>query len=196
MNTSLLRLFIAIDLPSSVQVALEGVQNDLAAQVPRRTVRWTNLNSIHLTLKFLGDTPQQRVDALSAALRQAAANVKAFTLNAGQPGVFPNPKRARIVWVSVGGERAALDALYEAVEQHVTALGFEPEGRAFNPHLTIGRVARQARNDERAQVGEIVSAYAGDELASWTVSSVNLIRSQLKPGGAVYTRLSEIPLEA
>jgi 2'-5' RNA ligase len=189
-----LRLFIALELPSSVLGALETLQSDLRAQVPERAARWVRPAGIHLTLKFLGDVPAEQVDAITAGIHEATKNHAPFTLQAEGLGVFPNPRRARVLWVGVGGEIEALRNLHASVEEYIVPLGYPAEERKFRGHLTLARAARHASRAEQEALGELAARSDLGLLASWQVESVSLVRSQLKPGGAVYTQVAEAAL--
>ncbi|NDJ74748.1 MAG: RNA 2',3'-cyclic phosphodiesterase [Chloroflexi bacterium] len=189
------RLFIAIELPEAILAQLTTVQERLKRQVPRGTVRWVRVAGIHLTLKFLGDVPLSQRDDIEHELAQAATGHTPFTLAARHLGCFPNPKRPRVVWVGVQGAVPALANLRDAVEEHIAPLGYPTEDRPFKPHLTLGRVQRDARRDEVARLGELIADTKLGELGRWDVSSVSLMRSELKPDGAVYSRLFSAPLD-
>jgi 2'-5' RNA ligase len=183
------RLFIAIELPADVLSSLAGIQTVLKKQVPPQTVRWVNVDGIHLTLKFLGDTPAAKRTSLEEALGQAVEGHFTFSLATGTLGCFPNTRQPRVVWVSIQNDVDALKALRDAVEEHVAPLGYPTENRPFSPHLTLGRVHRDARRDDVRQFGELIADSTANDVHEWPVSAVSLIRSELKPSGAVYTPL-------
>jgi 2'-5' RNA ligase len=188
-----LRLFIAVELPAEVVDVLEKTQSDLKRVMPSRVVRWTRPEGIHLTLKFLGDVASDQVDDLQKGLLDATSGHDPFTLGVEGLGCFPNSKRPRVVWIGVGGDTRKLVALQKSVEQYIAPLGFPTEDRPFSPHLTLGRI-KQASRDDIARVGQIVEARGPALSARWRVESISLMRSQLKPDGAVYTQLFEAKL--
>jgi 2'-5' RNA ligase len=183
------RLFVAVELPRDVLAGLTAVQTALKAQTPPRTVRWVNTEGIHLTLKFLGDTPSAKGESLEAALQQAAEGHSTFSLATGTVGCFPNVRRPRVVWVSIQKDVDALNALRDSVEEHIAPLGYPTEDRPFSPHLTLGRVNRDARQNDVRQFGELIANTTVADIHEWQVTAVSLIRSELKPSGAVYTPL-------
>lgn len=189
------RMFIAIHLSPDVLSALATIQDHLKERAPQRTVKWVNPQGIHLTLKFLGDVPVIKRDSIQRALTNAVQGHKPFTLSAGGVGCFPNSRRPRVVWTGVHGDLDVLSALHDAVEQHIAPLGYPTENRPFNPHLTLGRIRRDARRNDVAQIGELVASASFDKRHSWQVGGVSLIRSKLKPTGAVYTDLFSAELE-
>ncbi len=175
-----IRAFIAIDLTADVKAALGDVAAALAAGVPRGAVRWVRPEQIHLTLRFLGDTPIDRLPALAAALDDVAGRQASFALRLTTTGCFPNAHRPRVVWVGLGGEAAALAALVAGLNATLDALGLPPEDKPFRAHLTLGRV----KDDRAAQ--EIDWSAAVPPL-NVPVTAVHLIESQLRPEGPLYT---------
>lgn len=190
------RLFIAIEIPAAVLDELMAIQNRLKEEAPSGTVKWVRPQGIHLTLKFLGDVPVTKRDTLENALGSAVKTHSPFTLAATGLGCFPNLKRPRVVWVGVAQQLVELGALRDAVEEHIAPLGYPTEDRPFNPHLTLGRIKREARRDAIQQVTRLVEATTVDARYTWEVDAVHLIRSELKPTGAVYTQLYQAPLKA
>ena len=189
-----IRAFIAIPLPDSLLERLAALQRKLENRVPHRSVRWVRTEGIHLTLKFLGDTPADRLPDIKHALAAVARHAPACSFTVAGLGCFPNPRRPRVVWVGVQEPTGRLAALQDGIEEALTPLGYEPEGRGFTPHLTLGRVGRKASRSDAAQVGEIVTATTVELLAEVPADRFALIRSVLKPSGAEYTTLEEFPL--
>ncbi|MFC1961008.1 RNA 2',3'-cyclic phosphodiesterase [Chloroflexota bacterium] len=188
------RLFIALELPADTLAALTATQEQLQREAPPRTVRWVRPAGIHLTLKFLGDTPAHQQEAISTALHNAASDQGPLLLRAAGLGCFPNVRRPRVVWVGLDGDMAPLRALYEAVETALTPLGFPREKRGFSLHLTLGRVRREASPDAVQNLGRLIEQTKIGTLHTWTAATVSLVRSELHPDGARYTVLSHAPL--
>jgi len=188
------RTFIAIELDSILKASLRHAQDRLRTQITPRSVRWVQVAGIHLTLKFLGDTPVEKVDGVKEALTQAVEDVGPFRLAARGLGCFPNTRKPRVVWVGVEEPLGVLSRLQKAVEAHVSPLGFPAERRAFSPHLTLGRVQQYASPSEVRQIGDAVSGGVFETLGEMKVKAVSYIKSDLTPRGAVYTRLFEAGL--
>jgi 2'-5' RNA ligase len=189
-----IRSFVAIELPDEARVALADLQEDLKAQAPPKAVRWTRPASIHLTLQFLGDVAPGVIEAIADALRGVCAEHIPFGFELKNTGVFPNPDRPRVVWVGVDEPSGTLIALQKGVTRSLEPLGFEPEKRAYTPHLTIGRAARHASRRELAEVGEVVTGSEVGTLCQVYVEHITLMKSDLQPSGAVYTPLAVLPL--
>jgi 2'-5' RNA ligase len=190
-----LRTFIAIELDRELKDQLRRIQDQLRAQGVIRSVRWVQPDGIHLTLKFLGDTPMDKVEEVKAALSRAAAKVAPFSFSISGLGCFPNVRQPRVVWVGLQELTGTLVRLRDAVEAEVAPLGFPTEGRPFSPHLTLGRVQRDSSKSEVRRIGEVVAASAVGAVGEMTAKSVCFIKSDLKPGGAVYSTLFEAELK-
>ena len=191
-----LRLFIALELPSNVLTRLEQLQQTLRTRLPDKTARWVRPSGIHLTLKFIGNVPSQQVDAIVTAMIAAAEGIPPFELSVQSLGAFPNPQAARVLWISLEGALHDLGNLQKAVEQHIVPLGYPTEKRPFHPHLTLARVRRNSSRKERQHLGALLMSAESSLLATWQVTAVSLMRSQLRAGGAIYTQLAEATLTA
>ena len=189
-----IRAFIAIPLPATLLNKLAALQRRLERQVPPRSVRWVRAEGIHLTLKFLGDTPTHKLPDIKQALAAVGRHAPGCTFTAEGLGCFPNTNRPRVVWVGTREPTGRLAALQQAIEEVVAPLGFPPEGRKFSPHLTLGRIGRRASRSDAAQVGQLVADTDVGTLAEVAADRFCLIRSVLKPSGAEYTTLEEFHL--
>lgn len=189
-----IRCFVAVELDRTAGEALADLQKDLKQKIPVRTVRWVKSETIHLTLQFLGDAPTNQVETLVQALRTACAGLPAFQMSLEGLGVFPNPKRPRIVWVGVSEPSGALQTLQLRVGQALAPLGFTPEDRPFSPHLTIARMAHEPTSRDMGRLGDLVSETKVGRLAVVQVDHVTLMKSDLRPQGSVYTPLAVLPL--
>ena len=182
------RCFVAIELPAEARRRLGTLTAGLR-EAGVRGLRPVNPEGVHLTLKFLGDVSASQVGAVSAAMEGAAAAARPFDLELRGLGGFPDLRRPRVLWVGVEGDLEALQRLYEAVEAALSPLGFPPEGRAFTPHLTLARLREGTPTEERARAAAHLTSLAWEEGAAIPVGGVSLMRSTLRPGGAVYSRL-------
>jgi len=194
MNT--LRTFIAIELPAEILGRMEQTQAQLKATAPPRSVRWVHTEGIHLTLKFLGQVPVSQLDTITRAMSAAAHGIAPFTVTIGGVGCFPSPKRPRVVWIGVSEPTGGLNSLQRAVESTISPLGYPPEERGFQPHLTLGRAARDASSDDVKRLGQVVTATSVGTLGQIAVREIALIKSDLKPTGAEYTALGRARLKA
>lgn len=182
----MLRTFFAIEVGEAARRAAAALVDALRADPGCDAVRWGRPEGFHVTLRFLGPTPEERVPALAAAVREATAGIEPFTLALGALGAFPDARRPRVVFVGVEPAEPVA-ALAAAVERGVVAAGFAPEARPFHAHLTLGRVREQRRRVR-------LPAGARAEAAPFPVDSLVLFRSDLGEGGSTYTPLERIAL--
>ncbi len=184
------RLFIAVELPSQTQLELSKVQRTLASL---RAVRWTHFRLIHLILQFLGNTPIEKIDPLSNALRENLSSISSFPLSLEKVGAFPNLKHPRIIWAGIA-KNTNLAELHHLVTTATSSIGIPADKKPFNPHLTIGRVQKWARRDDFHKMDTALSRVTIGKIATFQVEHIALIRSQLTREGPVYTPLAKIPL--
>jgi 2'-5' RNA ligase len=185
------RLFIAADLPEPVRAALLGAQERLRRGAP--PVTWVAPDAMHLTLLFIGETDGALAGRLAGALGQAVAGQPAFQLRLGAAGAFPNVRHPRVLWVGLAGATDALARLHAALRTATSAMGIATDPRPFHPHLTLGRVRREATPAEQARLGAQLGAIAVPSLA-WRVEHVALVESELRATGPRYTVRTAAPL--
>ncbi len=155
-------------------------------------MKWVEPRGIHLTLKFLGSVEEAKVPALVQALPRACEGLDPFEVALSGLGVFPNPSRPRVAWVGLSGGVETLLRLQEGVEKVLSPFGFPREERSFTPHLTIARLREGVAPDEARAFGQAFLR-ASPESVSFKVEGISLMKSQLTPSGAIYTRLAFIP---
>lgn len=179
-----LRAFVAVEPPASVIPAYQAARRLLADLDAR--LRWVRPEGMHLTLKFLGNVEVASVPVILKAIRAVAGQTPPMALHTSGVGA-PNPGRARVVWLDVGGETAILDRLQADVEDAMFRIGFEREERRFHPHLTLARARNRAVRLPSELTGVVPSA-------RFMVDRLSLYSSELRPGGAVYNALGHARL--
>jgi 2'-5' RNA ligase len=186
-----LRAFIAIELPKDLRAQLAEVIARLSRTAPEGAVRWVRADGIHLTLKFLGDMPVSQTDQMQDMLRLAAREAEPFECKASGIGCFPSARQPRVIWAALHEPTGSLGHLQRAVEAGAARLGYPKETgeRGFKPHVTLGRLGRQAGPADVRRVAEAVQTAAVGDLGSLVVEAISLMKSELRPGGSVYTRL-------
>jgi len=189
-----IRSFIAIELPEDLKEGLLRLQNEIKLNSQLR-VKWVNPNSIHLTLKFLGNVSFGKLNSITQAITEASQNISPFTLEVKELGVFPNIQRVQVVWVGIDGELDNLKLLQQNLENGLSKLGFVRESRPFVPHLTLARVGNQTTKYEQQEFGKLINSIRFEDVYKIGVNSVTLMRSQLTREGAIYSRIHTIPLE-
>ena len=175
-------------MPRSIRDSIGRFQSEMKPH--RADVKWVRPESIHITLKFLGDIAEDRVDDVARAIQRGVEGAGPFPVSVGGAGMFPAGGRPRVFWVGVKeGERKLSDLAFR-IENALSGLGFEKEKRKYSAHLTIGRV-RSPRGMQ--PVVEAIRS-ATFEAGVFEAGEVVLMRSDLKPTGAVYTALRTIKL--
>lgn len=190
-----MRAFVAIEISDDAKRALTALIQSLRGG---RTdgLRLVRPEGIHLTLKFLGDIDASRVPRIADALAVVSARHTPFRLTLAEPGFFPNADRARVLWIGVGGDLSPLRHLQRDVDETLATLGFAAEKRPFNPHLTIARMRDSAACADRRRSADAIAAYPLPHGIVISANAVSLMQSELRPGGAVYTRIAHAPLSA
>ena len=188
---NMIRTFIAIELPERTVEMLVVIQEKLKRS--RAGVRWVKVSSIHLTLKFLGNIHPDQVDDIAAVTAQVVRNEPPLTLCAAGLGAFPSQRNPRVIWVGIEGEVKRLTHIQTRLEHDLVPLGFAREQRGFRAHLTLGRV-KDKRN--RQALIEAMIKLETVEFDSFDVTEIILYKSDLRPTGAIYTKLHRMPLAA
>ncbi|MBU4372018.1 MAG: RNA 2',3'-cyclic phosphodiesterase [Proteobacteria bacterium] len=184
-----IRAFLALDPPEEILREIGRIQDRLRKLI-HGELRWVRPEGIHLTLKFFGDVPENAVADISAVAGPAAAAVGSFELAIGGTGVFPDPRRPRVVWLGMNGDAERLVTFQQALERALREVGFPPEERPFRPHLTLGRIKSPKGLTGLTEALEKEKTYTA---GLFTASVLSLFQSELTPRGAVYTRLAVYP---
>lgn len=187
-----LRLFIAVELPAEVRERLSTLQHQLQ-RAGLEGLRWARPEGIHITLKFLGETPAAQRPAIENALAAAADGVRAHHLTLGKLGRFGSRNATRVLWVDVAGDTEALQDLQKRVDERIAPLGFPPETRPFAAHLTLARVPEGLGPQIAVPLATAIETTTVEPLPI-PVRELSLMRSELRREGAVYTRLFCAPL--
>jgi 2'-5' RNA ligase len=182
-----LRCFIAVGIPDAVKEGISGLIDVLKKH--EGDVKWIKPENLHLTLKFLGSTPEDLIPGIGEALFEVASSSEPFYIRIYSTGVFPNKKYPRVIWVGMEDSQV-LGRLRDNIEEDMSRLGFKKEGKEFKPHLTIGRV-----RSPKGMINIITELenFKDKDFGTVTVDAVKLMKSELKPKGAEYTCLRALP---
>jgi 2'-5' RNA ligase len=186
-----MRLFIAVNLPPSIRDVIHADLASLRAAAP--TIKWVAAPALHITLKFLGEQDERLVSDIRGALESIAERHSAFDVSTTEVGAFPNFRRPRVVWVGMTGE-ALLRALARDIGEALAPFGMARETRPFQAHLTVGRVRSEMRAADAAALSE--AARASHPTGAFAVQAIDLMRSELGPGGSRYSLMAAVPLHA
>jgi 2'-5' RNA ligase len=185
-----MRTFIAIEIPADIKQRIAEIQS--ALKIAGIDASWPRPEGIHLTLKFLGEVPESRIDELRAALAAATADMSRFRVEVQGTGAFPNARNARVVWVGLSGDVEQLNRLQTAVEESLVRIGMERENRPFKPHLTVARI-KYVRSKEAWL--KALDQVKDRTLPGFEVNAVSVMKSELKRTGAEYAEMARIELK-
>jgi len=182
------RAFVAIDIEEVTRQRLVAVQQQLAATGAQ--LKLVEPENIHVTMKFLGDVPDDKIGAVADALRAAAGGVQPFDMTVRGIGVFPNLRYMRVIWSGVADGRDIVIAIQRNIDRELQKLGFPPE-RDFVPHLTLVRVKTAKRKE---QLAASIKEMGNMEFGVTHAQAVELKQSTLTSKGPVYSTLARIEL--
>lgn len=189
-----MRTFIAIEIPEPLKQNLDRSMEALRSNLGDGLIRWVRLESMHLTLKFLGEIELDQVRAIQDILEEIAAMFSSFNLEISGFGCFPNSRRPRVVWTGFESNSSELLQLQAELETRMEGIGFEREQRDYHPHLTLGRVRKGLSRDDMELISVRAQKASIGVLGSFEVEAISLIQSVLRPEGATYTNLHEARL--
>jgi len=183
------RTFIGVEIPFEVRKELSGFQDRLKSV--GGDIKWVRPESLHLTLKFLGDVDKNRIGDLAELIRKSIQGFKPFLASLSHTGAFPNSRRPNVLWVGVIEGKESLQMIAHRLNQSLISMGFEEERRKYHPHLTIGRVRSMRKIRETV---ELLSSVPLKE-KSFQVQELILMKSDLQSTGAIYTPLEHLKLQ-
>jgi 2'-5' RNA ligase len=184
-----MRTFVALELSEETRANVGRLAAEVAPGMGK--VTWVKADRMHLTLKFLGEIEEKAAPRIVERLKEACREAGPISFSVSGVGCFPNPRRAKVVWVGLVGATEPPAELQRRIDDALSGLGFEREGRPFSPHITIGRVRGPIRTE---RLEEVIRRYAGHEFGSEAIHEIVFMQSQLRPGGPVYTPIARIPL--
>jgi 2'-5' RNA ligase len=183
-----MRIFTAIDLPSGILLRLERL---LSALRPEAQINWSPLDNLHITTKFIGEWPEERLPELTNTL-SSLLPCQPFEVQLKRLGWFPNRRSPRVLWVGVNGGPALTD-LVRRTEERLLTLGIPKEKREFSPHLTLARIKRPVPLSRlRQKIDEMESADFGE----FSASSFSLFRSDPGSNASIYRKLHDFNFQA
>ena len=181
------RLFIALATPASVRAKLTAHIDRLRKSCPEVSASWSREENLHLTLKFLGETPVAKVESLSQAAARAAGALERFELVVKGCGSFPPRGQPRVLWLGIEDPSGGLSKLHQRLEDECFQAGFARERRAFHPHLTIARLRKPQGSRQLAELHKEI----GFETETVGVSALMLVRSELRPEGSRHSTIAQ-----
>ena len=185
-----IRSFLAFELPPEIREIVDRVSRQVRTSPLEAS--WVRPENIHLTVVFLGDVETEEMEAIGRVVRGVCEGHHPFPVSLKAMGCFPNSSRPRVLWLGLEGDLERMSRFRDGIQQGLKPFGVQQEERPFKPHLTLGRFRKPNRME--AQLNGLISSYADLASPVCTLHELILFKSDLKPGGAVYTKMQSFPL--
>lgn len=183
------RTFIAFDTPETIRTIISGIQSDLRGE--GADVRWEHPSKFHVTIKFLGDVDEEVIPDVRTVIADTVRHHGTFDVIYAEIGAFPSIRRPRVIWAGIKSVSSTLEELKSSLDRNLLRFGFEPEARAFHPHVTLGRVKSPAGLHHLTPKLEKCIF----EPHQTTIHEILFMRSVLTPEGSKYSLLTATPLQ-
>lgn len=184
-----IRSFLAFELPPAMKEVVGKASQEL-----RKTalnLRWVRVDNIHLTVVFMGQVQAEPLEDMGEDIRKVCSDYGVFHISLKAMGCFPNRRNPRVLWIGLEGDLARMALFRDALQERLLPFGIEIEKRPFKPHLTLGRFRQ---GDRAMDLDEVLSHYKDISSPVCPLSELILFKSDLKPGGAEYTKLQSCTL--
>jgi len=179
-----MRTFIAVEMPKYIRKKIDDfIKEEVKRNLP---IKWVKFENLHITLKFLGEIDEKKKSEITPAIKEIGKKYAPFRFSLEGLGCFPSPRKPRVLWIGVTEGSEKLCEITQELEEKLSQFGFKEEKR-FHPHLTIGRIKKFCKIDE------ILAKDIKTE--SFSVTSITLFKSTLKPEGPIYEELQKFNLE-
>jgi RNA 2',3'-cyclic 3'-phosphodiesterase len=185
-----IRAFIAFPLPELITMQICDIQERLKSY--RLPVRWVRPESVHLTLKFLGEIPANTIDSIAEAIEATVRDRSPLTFFTKGLGVFPGIKRPRVLWIGISGDVKPLSDIQANLQTYMEQKGFAKDNRPFKSHLTLGRFKGSISPENLFGILRSFSDFTSEPFET---KELVLYKSELKPSGASYTKLQTVYLD-
>jgi len=185
-----IRSFLAFELPEQIKDTVSRVSGEI--KKTHLDVRWVKVDNIHLTVVFMGSIQRDLLDHMGPLMGKICRNFGPFHISLKGVGVFSNRRNPRVLWIGLDGDMERMSRFRDALQKDLEPFGIKEEKKRFNPHLTLGRFRKGAKTG--APLDAILEKYEDLTSPTGLLSELILFKSDLKPGGAVYTKLNAWPL--
>ncbi len=185
-----IRSFLAFELPEEIKGIVTRVSSEMKKSP--LDVRWVKVNNIHLTVIFIGNISEDHLDGMDTVVRDVCHDHRPFHISLKGAGVFSSRRNPRVLWIGLDGDIERMSFFRNALQKNLRPFGIKEEKRRFNPHLTLGRFRKGAKSG--AHLDALLLKYRDLTSPVRPLSELVLFKSDLKTGGAVYTKLNAWPL--
>jgi 2'-5' RNA ligase len=181
----MIRSFLAFELPTDIKKIVAQVSKEIRQLT--LNVRWVDVENIHLTIVFMGNINEQEIPHMSQAIEKVCLRYPPFHVSLKSLGAFPNTRRPRVIWLGLQGDTEKMSFFKKALQKHLKPFGIKEEKRSFKPHLTLGRFKNPGPVD--SLLDNFIGTYKDLSGPECPLNELILFKSDLKPGGAEYTKL-------
>jgi 2'-5' RNA ligase len=185
-----IRSFLAFELPEEIKAIVTRVSGEIRKS--SLEVRWVRPEFIHLTVVFMGDIESEQIAPIGESVSAVCSQHSPFTISLKPMGCFPNTRNPRVIWLGIEGDLERMSRFRDDLQHALSPFGIKEEERAFRPHLTLGRFKKPSKR--QTELDQLLAKYKELSSPARTLSELVLFRSDLKPGGAVYTKMVSWPL--
>lgn len=185
-----IRSFLAFELPHDIRNKVRTISGEV--KNTGLNAGWVKPGNIHLTVIFMGNINEQDIPDIVSKIDNVIPRYKAFEISLGRMGLFPDIRRPRVMWLGLNGEIERLASLRDDLQKPLKSSGIKQEKRPFRPHLTLGRFRKPVK--DRTLLSKIIEEYSDISGPEGKLRELILFKSELNPGGAVYTRIHSWPL--
>jgi 2'-5' RNA ligase len=185
-----IRSFLAFELPPEIMAVISNASRDMKNTAP--DVRWVKPVNIHLTMVFMGNVPREHLKPIGRATADVCCRFGSFNVSLDGTGVFGSRRNPRVLWAGLNGDLERMSRFRDELQKDLEPFGIKQERRRFKPHLTFGRFRKGAISG--SNLDELLSRYQDLTSPTCALNELVLFKSDLKPGGAVYTGLNAWPL--
>ena len=180
-----IRSFLAFELPVDIKEIIMAISDDVR-QLSLQ-VRWINITNIHLTIVFMGNVQEEQIKPIQEIVRDVCLGYGPFSVGIKGIGLFGRRRNPRVLWVGLDGAIDRMGCFRDDLQKKLRPFGIKEEKRRFKPHLTLGRFRKGARTGTR--LDDLLSEYHDLTSHECTMRELVLFKSDLKQGGAVYSKL-------
>jgi len=185
-----IRSFLAFELPPDIKGVISEVSR--AGKALPLDLRWVKPDNNHLTMVFMGNVPEEKIQSIVETAKIVCAGFDPFDVSPGGLGFFGNRRHPRVLWMGLNGDIHRMGRFRDALQKGLKPFGIKTERRPFKPHMTLGRFKKGAR--PWPHLDDMISEYADLEGRTCSLGKLVLFKSDLTPGGAIYTKLGTWPL--
>ena len=185
-----IRSFLAFELPLDIRTVVSRVSGEIREST--LDVRWITVDNIHLTVVFIGNIKAGDIPAIGTKIKKICLDYGPFGVSLKALGCFPNKRNPKVVWLGLDGEMESLSPFRDDLQKELNPFGVKQEKRRFKPHLTIGRMRKSYGRD--STLDELILKYRDLTSPVCSLNELILFKSDLKPGGAEYTKVESWPL--